>query len=706
MGRGNYLFFQMILLAALHLIFTTHSVYPTEFSDSKNRIEYLLNEIPEIGKKIPLKEEELTKLRSDLENAQKDSIAREKTFKKSVDSLNRESAYLDSMVKKNNTDQKKLSKQRAKIVRDSIALEKKNTNALLKLSKDRVHLDSLINAMKRKKGKLLKERDSINEEYSDTKKVFDNTISQFQRELSTIDKKVAVRAARKSVLSLRKEKLDLDNRIHTMKNKLDSLMKLDRKTRLEEGGEFQKTQNERSKLKKKQTMLEKNADIMQWEKSESQLSLSQRTVLLDSIVNENNSTLVELVRQRKITTKDSTEVHNDFQKTFSEAPRKLKRLNHTITAIQKTEDSCKAEYDKLEPDSIAMTNKYLEDLEKVKQETALKDNLAQKKKKELAKLKERREKIQQYSLSVPDKHAESVEQVHQSIIKLDESIASNQQELDSLRETKRNFEGSLKNEMTLLDNLIEKEERTILSLLSRAGKTKLDKQETEGEIKDSHLLKMEEELDIRQKYLDSISQVAAYKRKENRAREIKKALIAVENIYTLLINDQAKDADTEYTNESKLLKRYMDDADYTDLKNTITRALEKPEPVISEPEITPVIQKPSDTIEQVETEPVEQESPAPYDYETTPPVPPAITTEEKVRSVDNWDATVLINTIPPRAKIYIDGKLIGESNIGEIKVVSGTHEMKLVVNNKTCIRKITFEVGKNRSMLFRVPCGY
>ena len=174
----------------------------------------------------------------------------------------------------------------------------------------------------------------------------------------------------------------------------------------------------------------------------------------------------------------------------------------------------------------------------------------------------------------------------------------------------------------------------------------------------------------------------------------------------MLINDQAEDAEAEYTNESKLLKKYMDASDYSVLKTSIPRALEKPEPVISQPEITPVIAEPPDTIEQVETEPVEEKLPAPYVYENTPQVPLPITTEEKVHAVDNWDATVLINTIPPRAKIFMDGKLIGESNIGELKVVSGAHEMKFVVNDKTCIRNITFEVGKNRSMLFRVPCGY
>lgn len=705
MRKSKALFFQMFLLPALLLICTAHSAYPTDISASKTSIENYLNEISETDKKISLKEKELTKLRSDLEKAQQDSITLEKTFKESVLSINKESAHLDSMAKKNEADQKKISKQRSKIVQDSIAVEKQNAKALLKLARDRVYLDSLMDAMKKEKGQHLKEREKTNQDYSDAKEAFKNTINQFQRELSAIDKKVDRRAKKKDVLSLRYKKLKLDNLIDKKKKRLDSLMKMDRKIRLEEGGEFQKIQLERGKLIKRQKLLAKNADIIKWEKSESKLPLAQRTKLLNSIVKENNSTLVTLVKQRKKTTQDSLEVYNDFQKTFSEAPGKLKKLDRTITVIQKVEDSSKTEYDKLEPDSMAIADKFLEGLEKVKKDAGQSDSLAQGKKKELAKLKEQREKTHQDILTAPKENSEAVEQGRQNVIKLEESIAAKENELDTLRETKKNSEASLKNEVTQLDDLIEKDERTIISLLNKAGKAQLDEPEAEGNIKDSYIQEMEEELTAQQKYLDSISQVTAYKRTEKREGEIKTVLNAVEKIYTLLVKDKAKKADTEYTKETQLLKKYMDASDYAGLHNSITRALEKPKPVISKPKITPVITEPPDTIEHVETAPVEQEPPALDVYKDETQVPPPITTEE-IHVLKNSDATVFINTIPPRAKIYMDGKLIGESNLVELKVVSGSHEMKFVINDQTCIRKITFEPGKNRSMLFRVPCGY
>ena len=705
MRKRKALFLQMFFLPALLLICTAHSAYPTDISASKTSIENYLNEISETDKKISLKEEELAKLRSESEKTQQDSITRENTFKETVDSLNKESAHLESMVKKNEADQKKISGQRVKIMQDSSAVEKQYAKSLLKLARDRVYLDSLMDAMKKEKGQHLKEREKTNQDYSDAKEVFENTINQFQHELSAIDKKVATRAKKKDVLSLRHTKLNLDNLIDEKTKQLDSLMKMDRKIRLQEGGEFQNIQLERGKLIKRQKMLYKNADILHWEKSESHLSLLKRTALLDSIVEENNSSLVVLVRQRKKTAQDSLEVYNDFQKTFSEAPGKLKKLDRTITAIQKVEDSTKAEYNKLEPDSIAIVDKFLEGLEKVKKEAGQNDSLAQEKIRELAKLKEQREKMHQDILTAPKENSEAVEQGRQNVIKLEESIAAKENELVTLKETKINSDASLKDEITQLDNLIEKDERALISLLNNAGKAQLDKPEAGRDIKDSYVHKMEEELATQQKYLDSISLVTAYKRTEKRKTEIKTVLNAVETIYTLLVKDKAIKAEAEYTKEGDLLKKYMDDADYTGLKNSITRVLEKPKPVISKPKITPVITEPHDTIEQVETAPVEQEPQAPDVYKDETQVPPPITTEE-IHALDNPDATVFINTIPPRAKIYMDGKLIGEANLGEMKIVSGTHEMKFVVNDKTCIRKITFEPGKNRSMLFRIPCGY
>jgi anti-anti-sigma regulatory factor len=64
--------------------------------------------------------------------------------------------------------------------------------------------------------------------------------------------------------------------------------------------------------------------------------------------------------------------------------------------------------------------------------------------------------------------------------------------------------------------------------------------------------------------------------------------------------------------------------------------------------------------------------------------------------------TIFIATIPPVAEVYMDGKLIGKSNVDELNVTSGTHMIKFVKSGKEIMKELTFKAGKNPSQMIKI----
>ena len=64
--------------------------------------------------------------------------------------------------------------------------------------------------------------------------------------------------------------------------------------------------------------------------------------------------------------------------------------------------------------------------------------------------------------------------------------------------------------------------------------------------------------------------------------------------------------------------------------------------------------------------------------------------------------TIFISSLPPMADVYMDGVKIGKTNIAELKVVAGAHEMKFVKGAKTLTKKMSFTPGLNKSQLIRL----
>lgn len=67
------------------------------------------------------------------------------------------------------------------------------------------------------------------------------------------------------------------------------------------------------------------------------------------------------------------------------------------------------------------------------------------------------------------------------------------------------------------------------------------------------------------------------------------------------------------------------------------------------------------------------------------------------------DASIFIASIPPVADVYLNGKLIGKTNVSELKLPSGTHTLRFVKGPKEITKDITVQSGKNPSQMVRIP---
>lgn len=114
----------------------------------------------------------------------------------------------------------------------------------------------------------------------------------------------------------------------------------------------------------------------------------------------------------------------------------------------------------------------------------------------------------------------------------------------------------------------------------------------------------------------------------------------------------------------------------------------RPEPVVTstpEPVSTPVA-------------PVSTPEPEPSKPAVSKPAvsAPAVSTA-------GGDASIYFASLPPIAEVYLNGKLVGRTNVAELKLPSGTHVLRFVKGPKEVTQEITLQPGKNPSRLIRLP---
>lgn len=112
----------------------------------------------------------------------------------------------------------------------------------------------------------------------------------------------------------------------------------------------------------------------------------------------------------------------------------------------------------------------------------------------------------------------------------------------------------------------------------------------------------------------------------------------------------------------------------------------KPEPVIARQPVK-------------EPEPAAEAEPA---LEPEPIRTPAPVVSAPITS-SGGDASIFIASIPPVADVYLNGKLVGRTNVSEIKLPSGTLTLRFVKGPKEVSQEVTLQPGKNPSRLVRLP---
>jgi hypothetical protein len=122
-------------------------------------------------------------------------------------------------------------------------------------------------------------------------------------------------------------------------------------------------------------------------------------------------------------------------------------------------------------------------------------------------------------------------------------------------------------------------------------------------------------------------------------------------------------------------------------------AIAPPPPVTySEPEPEPEPVAPKYT-----PPPAPAPTPIPGPVEKPAPMPTPVSSV-----ISGGEASIFIASIPPVADVYLDGKLIGKTNVSEIKLPAGTHNLKFVKGVKEITKAITVQPGKNPSQMVRL----
>ena len=93
---------------------------------------------------------------------------------------------------------------------------------------------------------------------------------------------------------------------------------------------------------------------------------------------------------------------------------------------------------------------------------------------------------------------------------------------------------------------------------------------------------------------------------------------------------------------------------------------------------------------------------------TTPSVTPSRETPTRptapsTPSGGGGEALIFIASIPPVADVYLNDKLIGKTNVSELKIPAGVQTLKFVKGGKEITKQLNLQPGKNPSQMVRIP---
>lgn len=94
-------------------------------------------------------------------------------------------------------------------------------------------------------------------------------------------------------------------------------------------------------------------------------------------------------------------------------------------------------------------------------------------------------------------------------------------------------------------------------------------------------------------------------------------------------------------------------------------------------------------------------SPPAVSKPSTPAAPPV--SRPSTPAASGGQASIFIASIPPVADVYLGDKLIGKTNVSELKIPAGVQTLKFVKGAKQITKQLTLKPGKNPSQMVRIP---
>jgi len=66
------------------------------------------------------------------------------------------------------------------------------------------------------------------------------------------------------------------------------------------------------------------------------------------------------------------------------------------------------------------------------------------------------------------------------------------------------------------------------------------------------------------------------------------------------------------------------------------------------------------------------------------------------------DATIFFNSLPPMAEIYVDGRLVGKTNVKPVSLKPGSHTFEFKKDGMSAKYSATLRSGKNTAPMIRL----
>jgi len=437
-----------------------------------------------------------------------------------------------------------------------------------------------------------------------------------------------------------------------------------------------------------------------------QALMANEIAKIDSLIMESQKTVISFMHKREKQKLYATEARKSNSDKEKRAFKEVAGKDSVVQGLENELKTLSKALDKTGQDTLEIRKKQESEVAVSIKEIALCDSLISVKEKELAALVEKRAKARQDSVAALKTAKEKLVSVRTVIAQQQTALGKIRKQVaaDSAAAGRVKHEyASLVKEHARADSAANRDVGKLDSIVNaaKAGTAAADKE------------------------VEALLKGTGFGRTKMPDAEKKKIVSAIENCYSLLQGGRSAEAKAVFVKEGDLLKKYMLAADFSELKSIVEAGIKAPKkeeketikpasepepaapvkpempkqepakakeepPEVKKPQVTDKV-KPADRPEPVPDKPVDT---------VAAPVSPA----EKPPDIDRRDATIFISSIPPKAKVHMDGKYIGETNVADLRVSSGTHQMTFTVNNQRCTKTMTFQPGKNQSTLIRIPC--